>query len=258
MASATSRWWGATGGGLGAERKRSPRRARLELETLEGRQVLSSMAGHGLDVAAHVMTRDDGRIAAAAFREIIRTGFAIKTPRFYELFTGRRDPGLNAREATARVVRGNLVLTGTMQGRINTSPAGEEQESYYVFGINRGSSQAIAPFPGRPNVIFDAVVAVSVESEGVSASVTDLTKPPGTGTTDLPASAVRVQGKRVRVVVPLSLLLTPTPTPTLPLTLWRVNLWPRTELPPAGPETVASFVPENAMFRILVPRGQRR
>jgi hypothetical protein len=195
----------------------------------------------------------DDRLAAARSRVVIRVGMAGKAPAFYESYTGRRDPGLNARQATARVTRQGLELTGTLQGRIDTSPSGEDQESYYVFGINRGSSQAVAPFPGRPNVIFDAVVSVNVEAEGISAAVTDLTKPRGTGTTDLPAGAFRVRGNQVRVVVPLDLL---TPTATLPVAQWRVNLWPRSALPPADFHTVASFVPENATFLVAARRGR--
>jgi hypothetical protein len=142
-----------------------------------------------------------------------------------------------------------------VQGRINTSPSGEDQESYYVFGINRGSSRAVAPFPGRPNVIFDAVVSVDVEGEGISASVTDLTKPRGTGTTELPGDAFRVRGNQVRVVVPLALL---TPTATVPVDQWGINLWPRSALPPADFHTVASFVPENATFRVAARGGPGR
>lgn len=257
MNSSASGWWRKTGDTLGAGHQRVPHRARVGVEALEDRQVPSQMVGNGpgLGVAAHVMMQRGGRIEPAAPHEIIRTGIAIKTPMFYELYTGRLDPGLNAREATARVTGRGLVLTGVMQGRINTKPTTDSEESYFAFGINRGSSKAIAPFPKEPNVIFDAVVVVNVETEGISASVTDLTKPRGTGTIDLSSGAVQVRGNVVQVVVPLDLL---TPTATLPVRQWGVNLWPRTQPPPAGPETVASFVPENAMFRIAVPRGLGR
>jgi hypothetical protein len=205
-----------------------------------------AMADAGLVHGRAIEVQD---ASSARSHAIIRTGLAVKAPQFYEFYTGRSDPGLDARMATARAARGTLTLSGVMQGPINTSPASEDLESYYVFGINRGSSSAVAPFPGRPNIVFDAVVTVSVETEGISASVTDLTRPRGQGTTDLPASSVHIRGNRVTVSLPLSDL---TATAASPVNRWGVNLWPRSELPPADFHSVASFVPENALFPIAV------
>ena len=234
-------------------RRRKANKARAEVEALEGRQVLSHLVGHGLEMAHH--GHHGQAIALPSLRmershEVIRAGIAVKAPQFYEFYTGRMDPGLNARLSTARVSHGSLVLTGVMQGPINTSPTGEDQESYFVFGVNRGTGSVIAPFPNRPNVIFDSVVSVNVEEEGITGTVTDFTKPRGEGTTTLPADSVRVRGAMVRVSVPLSLL---EPTAARPVNQWGINLWPRSELPPADFHTVASFVPEDATFPVAVP-----
>jgi hypothetical protein len=55
------------------------------------------------------------------------------------------------------------------------------------------------------------------------------------------------------VVVPLALLR---PMATQTVGQWRVNLWPRSALPPADFHTVASFVPEDATF-VVAARGGR-
>jgi hypothetical protein len=186
----------------------------------------------------------------AAPHAVARPGLAAKAPQFYEFFTGRRDPGLNARMATARAGRGVLNLAGVMRGAIDTHPATPDGSSFYVFGVDRGTTAVTAPFPGRPNVKFDAVVAVSVQPSGITASVTDLAHPGGPLVTTLDPSAARVRGDRVQVSVPLGLL---TADAALPVRGWGINLWPRTALPPKGDfHTVASFVPEDATFPVAV------
>lgn len=247
-------WWAVRRSILAGNHRRKANKIRAEVEILEGRQVLSRLIGPGLEMADRGRHRPAVELRSPRMErshELIQVGFALKAPRFYEFYNGRMDPGLNVRLATARVRRGMLVLSGVMQGRINTSPSGEEQKSIFVFGINRGTGSTIAPFPGRPNIIFDAVVSVNVEAAGITGAVTDFTRPRNEGTVILPARAVRVRGHRVIVAVSLADL---TPTAALPVNRWGINLWPRTELPPRGDfHTVASFVPENATFPIAVP-----
>src|SRR5262245_18088479 len=187
-------------------------------------------------------------------QELVGVGVAFKRPHYYEAFNaiGSR-PDLNAVKLTARVnPRMGLVLTGWMQGRIKLNSATASPQAFYVFGVDRGG-QTIAPFPGRPGVKFNAVVAVAVTSSGISGSVIDL----ATGAcTNLSAQSIQIRGNKVKVTVPLGLLPVPAGS-TSSLRDYGVNLWPRSALPPADFTTVASFVPENSMLRIAVPSGFR-
>jgi len=146
-----------------------------------------------------------------------------------------------------------LVFRGVMAGKIDARPATPADDSFYVFGVNRGSPNAVAPFFGRPGVVFDAVVIVSVTHDnGISAAVVDLTNGHRTA---LPASSVKVEGREVSVSVNPALL--PTPAGGKPLSQYTFNLWPRSSLanptPTAAqphPSFVASFDPGNAMAPI--------
>ena len=123
------------------------------------------------------------------------SGVVRKAPHFYEAYTGPKLAELNAVGATAKLMRnGNFVFTGTNQGKINQAPA------VYVWGIDRSGSLGPGPFTNRPNIRFDAVVVVTLDtSHHLSAKVVDL----ASGTpTDLPAGAARIRGKTVSVTVP--------------------------------------------------------
>jgi len=189
---------------------------------------------------------------AAASLGFTVPGFASKVPHYYEFFQGGRRPDLNAAWTSAVLSRDTLYLTGVMQGPVNTRPTSEGQESYFVWGVNRGGAATPGTaFPNRPGVVFDAVVVVSVETEGVSASVRTLG--PGGGVTALPASSVFVSGRTVSVAVPVGALPSTGFTPDQ----YRVNLWPRSALPDPtrtvlqNAATVASFVPENGTLPVL-------
>jgi len=212
---------------------------------MEGRALLSRMglgAGHGpthgevAELGRHDQER--GILAGA--------GMVRKFPMFYPFYTGPRQPYLNVVSGSGRIVNNILVLTGNMAGRIPTRPANEAQESYFVFGLNRGGA-AVAPFFQRPGVRFDSVVVVSVEAEGISARLVRFESP--SSPVDLPAGAVSVRHNTVQVKVPLSLL--PVPTGGVEPRLWTWNLWPRDSLDntpqPNHGSHVASFLPENTM-----------
>jgi hypothetical protein len=187
------------------------------------------------------------------------SGLVRKAPHFYEFFVGPQRADLNLVSASARLVsRGALAFTGMVQGPIARHPATPAGDTFFVFGVNRGSPRAVAPFFDRPGVVFDSVVVVSITQEsGISAKVTDLAT--GASTT-LPPSSVRVSGRQVSVVVNPALL--PTPPGGVPLAQYTFNLWTRTSLSDPTPtpsqphpSTVASFIPEDAMAPIAVPRG---
>jgi hypothetical protein len=229
---------------LRAEARRRQAFAVVCVEPLEGRQLLSGMyATAGRHHQAEISARDD------------HGGQVRKDPMFYEFYIGPKRADLNAVAASVKLDPGKgLVFRGVMQGKIDTTPATSADDSFYVFGVNRGSSKAVAPFFNRPGVVFDAVVVVSVTHDGgITGSVVDLT----TGVrTALAASSIKIEGKEVRVTVDPALL--PTPAGGKPLSQYTFNLWPRSSLAnpapaPTHPSFVASFLPENAMAPIKVP-----
>jgi hypothetical protein len=183
-------------------------------------------------------------------------GVVTKAPHFYEFYVGPQRAELDVVRASGRLVPGKgLVFTGTMAGRIDRHPSDPSQSSFFAIGIDRGSPMAIAPFTNRPNIVFDAVVAVEVQPQGVSAILVDLTAPQGTPPTQLPAGSARVMGRQVQVTVDPALL--PTPPGGVPMTQFTYNLWPRSSLSMAplhnGGSVVASFIPEDGMAPIAFP-----
>ena len=155
-----------------------------------------------------------------------------KAPHFYEAYTGPKLAELNAVGATAKLMRnGNFAFTGTNQGKISQAPA------VYVWGIDRSGHLGPGPFTNRPNIKFDAVVVVTLDtSHHLSAQVVDLASG---ATTDLPAGAARIRGKTVSVTVPSRLL----PSTGLAMAQYRFNYWPEDGGPPVS-SSVASFAPE--------------
>lgn len=216
-------------------RKRSEKR-KPALDALEDRFVPSGLTLPAAEVSALHAHSDSG----AGTRGVVR-----KTPMFYEFYNGPQTADLNAVSGSARLIGNRLVLTGSVAGTIVKRPRSFTQQASYVFGIDRGSPQAIAPFEGRPGVMFDAVVVAKVEMAGVSASVVDLT----TGsTTPLSARSVKIAGKTVSITLNARLL--PTPPGGLPLSEGSFNFWPESDLPsylqPASGSPVASFLPESS------------
>jgi len=230
---------------LDRDRRLARVRTGVVVESLEGRNLLShlgTLPGHGGDNPAEVARLDD-----RSDRD--HGGEVRKDPHYFEIFDniGKR-PDLNVVGASVRLneSRGVFVFEGEMQGKINTAPADASQNSLYVFGVNRGSPKAIAPFALRPGVRFDSLVVVSIiNMSGISATVIDLT----TGTsTSLPTDRIHIEGREVRVAVDASLL--PTPTGGVSADQYTFNLWPRESLGPDS--TIASFIPENSMAPISV------
>ena len=93
-----------------------------------------------------------------------------KGPSFLQVYTGPKWSELNAVKASAKLSRsGNFTFTGTNAVQINKGPA------VYVWGIDRSGNLSAGPFTGRPNIKFDAVVIVSLDSSlTATAKVVDL------------------------------------------------------------------------------------
>jgi hypothetical protein len=173
-----------------------------------------------------------GNVEHASHQQHQPSGIVTKAPHFYQFYTGPRWAELNAVKASAKLAaNGNFTFTGTNQGTINKAPA------VYVWGIDRSGNLPAGPFEGRPNIKFDALVVVSLNSSLTpTARVVDLAA--GT-TTELAAGSASIHGRTVTVTVPGSLL----PSTGLTPSQFRFNYWP--EDGGAGSAGVASFAPEN-------------
>jgi hypothetical protein len=132
-----------------------------------------------------------------------------------------------------------FVFTGVTVGSINSS-----QMAFFVFGVNRGGASAPGPFPGRPNITFDARVIVATGSDGATAAVEILNSQGGvTKTVSLPTSAIVFSKNHVGVFVPADLLPSTSPPDTAdPYQDYSFTFWAGTW--PTLPSHIAGFYPE--------------
>jgi hypothetical protein len=193
------------------------------VEGLDQRALLS--AGLGYAMAGHVAE-------VRSQHDFEQNGTVVKKPRFYEDYVGPRLAQLDVVKATGKLLRdGSFSFLGVNQGAIDPNV-----RATYVFGVDRNGNLPTGPFPGRPDIRFDATVAIKiVPGQSPTVVVTDLANK--TSTT-LPDSALQISGKRISVVVPGSLL----PSTGLAPSHFRYNFWPEDGL--AGSTNIASFAPE--------------
>jgi hypothetical protein len=163
------------------------------------------------------------------------SGVVMKKAHYYELYTGPKLAELNAVRASGKLSSsGNFTFTGTNQGKINKGPVS------YVWGIDRNGNLPNGPFQGRPNIKFDALVIVSLDSAlNPTARVVDLASGK---TMALAAGSVQIHGKTVSVKVSGSLL----PSTGLAPAQFRFDYWP------AFGGSVASFTPEFTTAQVGV------
>ena len=106
----------------------------------------------------------------------------------------------------------------------------------YVFGVDRNGHLPTGPFPGRPNIRFDATIVIKiVPGQSPTVTVTDLANKT---TTTVQDSALQISGKKIGVVIAGSLL----PSTGLAPSHYRYDFWPADGL--AGSTNIASFAPE--------------
>jgi hypothetical protein len=160
-------------------------------------------------------------------------GLVTKAPHFYQFYTGPKLAELNAVKASAlRAANGNFTFTGTNAGAIKTGNVS------YVWGIDRSGHLNLAPFTGRPNIKFDALVIVTLDAQRhATATVRDLAT---RQTTNLAPGTVSIHGKTVKVTVAGSLL----PSTGLPPSQFRFNYWP------ADSGSIASFLPGSTTAQV--------
>ncbi len=178
-----------------------------------------------------------------AVHQLTASGVVEKSPSFYASYTGPKWAELNAVKASAKLLtNGDFRFTGTNQGRITMAPA------VYVWGLDRNGNLPAGPFAGRPNIRFDAVVIVRLDSSLTpTAQVVNLVSG---AATDLPAGSAHIKGRTVTVRVPGSLL----PSTGLAPSQFRFNYWPEDGGPPVS-SSVASFAPEFTTAQVETERG---
>jgi hypothetical protein len=201
------------------------------VEGMDRRALPSAGLGHA--VAGHV-AEVRGQHASE------HNGTVVQKPQFYEDYVGPQLAQLDAVEASGQLLPdGNFRFLGVNRGAINPNVL-----ATYVFGVDRNGNLPAGPFPDRPDIRFDATVAVKiVPGKAPTVVVTDLATKT---TTTLQDPMLRISGKEVRVVVPGSLL----PSTGLSPSQFRYDYWPEDGL--AGSTNIASFAPNFQDIRVGV------
>ncbi|PZR55974.1 MAG: hypothetical protein DLM50_09120 [Candidatus Meridianibacter frigidus] len=159
----------------------------------------------------------------------------------YALYTGPVRPALDAIGVKGTFSQASNTLTFTAQ---MAGPIVVGAPNYYVWGINRGGATN-APFPGEPNIVFNAVVVVTVNPDGTASGSVVLL--PG-GATPLDSSAISISQNFISETFPASLL----PSTGAQISGYMWNLWPRSGLGGTPQAQIQTFAPENAELPFLL------
>lgn len=228
-----------------AGRKRPSSQARVTVETLEGRALLSHVSPIKVHAqAAQIVPPPPQNLHPGPILNLVGNDHAVKSPRFYPYFTGVKRAELNAAGSWAKVdSTGTVTLSGIVAGNIITNPTSPAQNEFYIFGINRGGATSPGPFPGRPGITFDGTITVAVTNTGITGTVTDLNSGVQTA---IPAADIQIKANTIHVVGAVNQLTT---TGSGNVT---VNFWTATTNPSVGDyNTVSSFVPEFRSYPIV-------
>jgi hypothetical protein len=231
-------------------------RAAPSLERLETRELLSRTetplsavlsAAQVQGTALTVQQLYQQSLSQHPLVETIEAGSVAKLPMFAAGYTGPKQPDLDVLGAKARLFRGRgFVFRGYVLGAINAS-----QNSYYVFGINRGGASPPGPFPDRPMIDFDAEIVVSTSPDGFEGEVVRLNAKGQTiSTSSLANNAVVFSGNKVEVFVPGGLLGSTVPRGTADLqNHYSFAFW--AGVSPSAPSGIAGFAPEFMNASVL-------
>lgn len=183
------------------------------------------------------------RFVLGQIQEFTTPGVAVKTPQFQSGFVGRHYDHLSLTAAGAILLRNGKIEFGA----IMRGPFDEPVGAQVVFGVNRGGGVPI--FGTRPAITPDATVTINVGPYGTHpvAWVTDLR----TGAiTPINPSQILVQGAVARVFV------TPAQLPSRGYSLgaYRFAAW-TSDAPGLSLSHVGSFSPETTMIPIGVQRA---
>ena len=214
-----------------------PPRWRSLLPAVKGlvlRALLSAGLSHALAAAHLAEVRRE--------RDSEHNGTVVKRPTFYEDYVGPRLAQLDAVKATGTLLQdGSFRFLGVNQGVIDPNVL-----ATYVFRVNRSGHLPVGPFPGRPDIRFDATVVIKiVPGQSPTVTVMDLANKMST---TVQGSALQISGKKIGVVNAGSLL----PSTGLAPSQFRYDFWPEDGLP--GSTNIASFAPEFHDIRVGVER----
>jgi hypothetical protein len=237
-----------------ANARRRSSRLKLGLELLETRSLLSHAGTPTTNAHAAITAANPVAITSSEQAELqAATEAAVPasvngSPGFNPSYRGVKRPMFHAVTARGQFFPPQgFVFTGVAAGSINTS-----QDGVFVFGVNRGGATAPGPFPGRPNITFDAEVIVATNSDGVAAEVKILNNQGRvTKTVALPLNAIVFSKTHVGVFVPADLLPSTSPPGTTdPDQNYSFAFWAGTSN--FAPSQIASFAPEfsNAPFEL--------
>jgi hypothetical protein len=150
----------------------------------------------------------------------------------FDTYVGPLCGDLDVLSAEVTFTGTEFVLSGTMAEDIFTCP-----QTIYVWGVDRGIGAKTANFErlGRPNIVFDLVVAVNFA--GGTSAVTPLD---GGSPTPIPSEWITVEGATVSVRVPAELL----PPRGVSRDQYTWNLWPRWGGIPFSDEQISDFAPD--------------
>jgi hypothetical protein len=196
---------------------------------LDRRALLSAGLGHAMaGRVAEVSRQDDSE----------HNGTVVKAPRFYEDYVGPQLAQFDAVKATGTLQRnGSFKFLGVNQGAIDPNV-----RATYVFGVDRSGHLPTGPFPGRPDIQFDATVVIKiVPGKATTVTVMDMANKMNTTVQD---PALEISGKKIGVVIPGNLL----PSTGLAPSHFRYAYWPEDGL--AGSTHIASFAPEFHDIRV--------
>jgi hypothetical protein len=225
-----AKWFSSIQNVLRSERPARRRQCPLRVEGLDERCLLDAGAGQfpvlpGAGLLPPI-------VAPGPISQPGHNGIVTKVPHFYEDYVGPKLAQLNAIAAAGELLpNGNFEFVGVNQGVINPNVM-----ATYVWGVDRSGQLPTGPFPGRPNIRFDALVVVKiVPGQATTASVVDLK---GGTTTMLSDKSFLMGGNLIAVNVPGKLL----PSTGLKPAEYEFNYWPEDGL--AGSDNIASFAPE--------------
>jgi hypothetical protein len=224
-------------------------RASPSLEHLETRALLSHLeptissalpAAQSQGSAAQEEMLFQQSLSPHPLSEVFHNGRVEKQPMFYPFYTGPRLPNLDVLGAKGRLIRdGGFVFTGHVLGTINASA-----QTFFVWGVNRGGASPPGPFPGRPQIYFDAEVIVATNPNGVEGEVERLNnKGQVISTSSLANNAVVFNKNQIQVFVPSVFLRSTSPAGTTdPQNHYSYAFWAGTS--PSDPTGISGFVPE--------------
>jgi hypothetical protein len=207
-------------------RSLSPAVEGLDQRALLSAGLIHAVAGHSVEVSRQLDSEHNGTV--------------MKTPRFYEDYVGPRLTQLDTVKATGTLLRnGSFRFLGVNQGVINPNV-----RATYAFGVDRSGKLPTGPFPDRPNIRFDATVAIKiVPGQSPTVVVTDLANKT---TTTVQDPALEIAGRKIQVGIEGNLL----PSTGLAPSHYRYDFWPEDGL--AGSTHIASFAPGFHDIRVGV------